>query len=95
MIETVFIRLTRYNGFGFPCGTRTSFAIFRSGTPTMIDNFAILFSTLAMLYLVFTALRLDRERPWFELKPDESPPAAEKSALDPVDPVWTAPRSRR
>ena len=34
----------------------------------MIDNFAILFSTLMVLYVVWRAVKLDRVRPWFETR---------------------------
>lgn len=34
----------------------------------MIDNFAILFSTLMVMFIVIRAARMDRERPWFETR---------------------------
>ncbi|MFI4981813.1 MAG: hypothetical protein ACHQIO_15825 [Nevskiales bacterium] len=34
----------------------------------MIDNFAILFSTLMVMYIVWRAAKLDRVRPWFETR---------------------------
>ena len=34
----------------------------------MIDNFAILFTTLAILYVMVRAAKLDRVLPWFETR---------------------------
>jgi len=34
----------------------------------MIDNFAILFSTIMTMYVVWRAAKLDRVRPWFETR---------------------------
>ena len=65
-----------------------------AGAPTMADNFAILFSTLMILFTAFRALRLDHERPWFEIKPPDAPQAAEVPHMAERDddgnavPVW-------
>ena len=34
----------------------------------MIDNFAILFSALMVMFIVIQAARMDRARPWFETR---------------------------
>jgi len=34
----------------------------------MIDNFAILFSTVMVMFIVIRAARMDRVRPWFETR---------------------------
>ena len=34
----------------------------------MIDNFAILFSTIMVMFIIVRAARLDRVRPWFETR---------------------------
>lgn len=34
----------------------------------MIDNFAILFSTIMVMFIVVQAARMDRVRPWFETR---------------------------
>jgi len=94
----VFIRLTRYNKACATagCTAASEHPHFGIGTLTMIDNFAILFSTLAILYVAFMAIRMDRARPWFESKPHEVPPPAKAPATEaPADAAWPAPRPRR
>lgn len=67
---------------------------FSTGAPTMADNFAILFSTLMILFTAFRALRLDHERPWFEIKEPDAAQATEASHMAGRDddgnavPVW-------
>jgi len=34
----------------------------------MIDDFSILVSTLMVLYIIWTAAKMDRVRPWFETR---------------------------
>jgi hypothetical protein len=49
---------------GFSCMIRRNDAVDR----TMIDNFAILFSTIMMMYVIWRAAKMDRIRPWFETR---------------------------
>ncbi len=60
----------------------------------MIDNFALLFSTLLVVFVVLRAVILNRTLPWYQLAPEERPipRPAPRSNPDEDDP-W--PRARR
>ncbi len=60
----------------------------------MIDNFALLFSTLLVVFVVLRAVILNRTIPWYEVAPEERPISrpARRSDSDEDDP-W--PRARR
>ncbi|MDQ2803230.1 MAG: hypothetical protein M3Y41_11280 [Pseudomonadota bacterium] len=59
----------------------------------MIDNLTILSTTLAILFVVVRALRLDRTMPWFQARSEPDPkPAAEprdrRRQVAPAPPPW-------
>jgi hypothetical protein len=43
----------------------------------MLDNFAMLTTTICMLYVIFRAAQMDRTLPWFER---EAPPEREAAS---------------
>lgn len=61
--------------------------------PAMIDNFTILFTTLAILYVVVRAAKLDRILPWYETRSlhefaqKQAAEAAKKAAAKARQPV--------